>query len=69
MVADGLTWQEWRSGGEELLMLRDLAPSVSEAVLAAAYRQYDGSETPEARGDVLELLVAAQEAAVKEEGE
>jgi hypothetical protein len=41
MVDDGrLTWQQWRSGGEELLMLRDAYPYVSEEVLAAGWHDF-----------------------------
>lgn len=65
MVETRLSWQEWRSGGEELLMLRDLAPSVSEEVLAAAWRLYDRADTSEARDDALTLICGCEEAAKK----
>ncbi len=61
MVDDGrLTWLDWRNGGAELLMLRDLAPSVSAVVFAAAWRCWERADTPEARDDVLELLAGAE---------
>lgn len=66
MIANGLSWREWRDGGADLLLMRDLAPSVSEEILAAAWRAFDATETEQGRADVLELLCGC-EAVAREE--
>ena len=61
-----LSWQDWRNGGEELLLLRDLYPTVSEAVLAAGWRQLEAFEDDPAGRDAVLVLLDGCEAAAKE---
>lgn len=67
MGSERLSWQQWRSGGSELLMLRDLYPTVSEAVLAAGWRQLEACEGDPAGRDAVLVLLDGCEAAAKEE--
>jgi hypothetical protein len=66
MVADGLTWEAWRSGGSELLMLRDLYPNMSAEVFAAGWRQLEACEDDPAGRDAVLTLLDGCEAGAKE---
>jgi hypothetical protein len=67
MVDDGrLTWLDWRNGGAELLLLRDLYPSVSEEVLGAGFRQLEACEDDPAGRDAVLVLLDGCEAGAKE---
>ena len=67
MVETGrLSWAQWIAGGSELLLLRDLYPSVSEEVLGAGWRQLEACEDDPAGRDAVLTLLDGCEAGAKE---
>jgi len=64
-----LTWTDWRNHGEELRMLREAYPAITDAQLEAGFRLLDHAGVDlKARSEVLRLL-AGCDANAREEGD